>query len=135
MKAQNLPACGCCRNMNSTPMDEFLSPSMRDKIKKIVANIHDSNGQSNCAFEIAYDMLLHNYDHSRATLDDIITFLQSIQHYDTDLQTILELYQNMKKLEINVSDLQWAHDVMIEEGWSHEVICGLWPQIDFELLT
>lgn len=111
--------------MNSTTMHEFLSPGMRERIKKMVANIHIANGQSNCAFEIAYDMLLHNYDHSRATLDDVMSFLQSIQHFNTDLRTIVELYQNLKKMETNVSDLQWAHIVMIEQGWSHEAISHL----------
>jgi len=121
--------------MNSETTNEFLTPGMRVKIKKSVSNIRNSDGQMNPAFEIAYDTLMSSYDSSRATLDDVIKFLYSIQHYDKELQTIVELYETMQKLKVNVSDLRWAYNLMIESGWSQQEILQAWPKMDVELLT
>ena len=121
--------------MNSMSTDDFLNQSMRLRIKKIVANICDSDGHSNCAFEITYDIMLRSYDLSCTTLDDIILFLESIKHYDKELEMLLDLRQNLQKLNMNISDVRWAHTVMLEQGWSHEEICAMWPQIEFELVT
>ena len=72
--------------------DNYLTPQRRSKIKEILPQITDMNGNQQHAWEICYDMLVNSYDQKRATLHDVMLWLQSIEHMHADLRPIVSNY-------------------------------------------
>lgn len=114
---------------------DFLSPVIRSEIKKILANVKNSDGQSEHAFEVCFDVHLRSYDRKCATLSDVMQFLNSIKHYDAKLQKVVNLYHNMHEMKVTVKDLRWAYKTMLDQGWCEDEISDLWNQIDFDVIT
>lgn len=104
----------------------YLTPQLRSRIKQVLLNVVDTNGQQHCAFEISYDMLLNAYDQKTATLHDVMQWLQSIEHYHADLRPIVSNYLMLRELKVTENDLRFAYEFMLSAGWQEHEIKDLW---------